>query len=120
MAQKKRASAERQRAQRARGGERSCIRSAFAEFVPSKIPQAIISGVFVEFAERRIIEHLLDEFVDSQAIVEHHHPDVNKFSRVFTNDAYSQKFLVSTAENEFEHTRGIAGDMAPRALRKQR
>src|SRR2546426_10498421 len=47
--------------------------SPFAEFMASEIAEAVVGGVFVEFAERRIVENLLDKFVDGEAVVENHH-----------------------------------------------
>src|SRR2546427_10200667 len=46
--------------------------SPFAEVVASEIAEAVVAGVFVEFPERRIVEKLLDKFVDGEAVVEDH------------------------------------------------
>ena len=61
--------------------------SAFAEFVSCKIAQAVVGRIFICFAERRIVENLLDEFVDRQIVVENHHADMNEFCGIFANDA---------------------------------
>src|SRR2546427_9772827 len=90
--------------------------STFAEFVASEIAEAVVGGVFVEFAERRIVENLLDKFVDGEAVVEDHHADVDELGGVFADDADAEKFSVGARKNEFEHSCGVASDVAPRVV----
>src|SRR6267378_434932 len=85
---------------------------AFPEFVAGEVAEAIIGGVFVSFTERRVIENLLDEFVDGQAVVEDHHADVDEFGGVFADDAYAKEFLIGAGEDELEHACGVSGDVA--------
>src|ERR1700688_2543376 len=79
---------------------------AFAEFVTCKITQAVISGVFVRFAQGGVIENLLDKFIDGQTVVEHGHTDVNELRRVFSDDTDAQKFLIGAREDQLQHTSG--------------
>src|SRR5205807_3384292 len=83
----------------------------FAELVPGEVAQAVVGGVFVGFAERGVIENLLDEFVDGEAVVEDHHADVNEFGGVFADDTGAQEFFIGSGEDELEHARGISGDV---------
>jgi len=64
-------------------GLRDRFHISLPEFVAGEVAEAIIGGVFVSFTERRVIENLLDEFVDGQAVVEDHHADVDEFGGVF-------------------------------------
>src|SRR5258708_24297151 len=84
----------------------------FAEFVAGEIAEAIVGSVFVEFAERRIIENLFDKFVDSEAIVEDHHTHVDEFGGVLANDADAKEFFISAGEDEFEQAGRVSGDVA--------
>src|SRR6266850_3152093 len=90
---------------------------AFAEFVAGEITEAVVGGVFVGFAEGGVVEDLLDEFVDGEAVVEDHHSNVDEFGGVFADDADAEKFSVGAGENELEHTCGIAGDVSTRVVR---
>src|SRR6266478_9102877 len=85
---------------------------AFAELVPSEVAEAVVGGVFIEFAERGVIENLLDEFVDGEAVVEDHHPDVDELGGVFADDADTEKFFIGAGEDELEQSGGVAGDVA--------
>ena len=60
---------------------------AFSQFVAGEIAEAVVRGVFEHFAQRRIVEDLVDELVDSEAVVEHHHPDMNELRGRFADDA---------------------------------
>src|SRR5205814_384280 len=84
---------------------------AFAELVPSEVAEAVVGGVFVGFAERGVIENLLDEFVDGETAVEGHHADVDEFGGVFADDTGAQEFFIGSGEDELEHARGISGDV---------
>ena len=85
---------------------------AFAEFVAGQIAEAVVGRVLVGFAERGVVEDLLDEFVDGQAVVEHHHADVNQFGGIFADDGDAQKFFVGAREDEFKHAGGVSGNVA--------
>jgi len=78
----------------------------------AEVSEAVVGGVFVKFAERRVIENLFDEFVDGEAVIKNHHADVDEFGGVFTNDADTEKLFVSAGEDEFEQTCGVPGDVA--------
>src|SRR5256885_8429746 len=69
---------------------------AFAELVPSEVAEAVVGGVFVGFAERGVIENLLDEFVDGETVVEGHHADVDEFGGVFADDTGAQEFFIGS------------------------
>ena len=56
---------------------------AFAEFVAREIAKAVVGGIFVGFVESRMVEDLLDEFVDHEAFVQNHHADVNQLGGRF-------------------------------------
>src|SRR5712672_2693609 len=81
-----------------------------------EIAEAIVSSVLVELAERGVVEDLLDEFVDAQAVVENHHSDMNELRGVFADDADAEELSVSASEDELEHASGIAGNMATRVV----
>src|SRR5579885_434482 len=59
-----------------------------------QISKSIVGGVFVGFAERWIVEDLLDEFVNGQPIVQHHHSDMNELGGVFADDAHAEQLAV--------------------------
>jgi len=63
---------------------------AFAQFMAGEIAEAVVGRVLVSFAKRRIIEYLLDEFVDGLAVVENHQADVDEFGGAFANQAYAK------------------------------
>src|SRR5207245_8314771 len=90
--------------------------SPFAEFVASEIAEAVVGGVFVEFAERRIVENLLDKFVDSEAVVEDHHADVDELGGILADDADAEKFFISAGEDELEHACCVSGDVGARVV----
>src|SRR6266436_263467 len=85
---------------------------AFAELVPSEVAEAVVGGVFVGFAERGVIEDLLDEFVDGEAVIEDHHADVDEFGGVFADDADAEKLLIGAGKNKLEHACRVSGDVA--------
>ena len=100
--------------------ERACTTKlatslAFAEFVAGEIAEAIVGCVFVGLAQRRIVENLLDEFVDRQAFVQDGHADVDQFGGDLADDADAEKLFVGAGEDEFEHA-GVSPVMWPRAL----
>ena len=58
-----------------------------------QVAETVVGGVLVEFAERRIIENLFDEFVDGGAVVQDHQADVDEFGGVLVGDADAEKLL---------------------------
>src|SRR6266481_3732743 len=104
--------AETQRAQRRKAHRKMVLMSAFAEFVAGEIAETIVGGVFVKFAERGIVENLLDKFVDGEAIVENHHADVDEFGGVFADDADADEFFIGAGEDEFEQACCVPSDVA--------
>src|SRR5262249_18545996 len=74
-------------------------RLAFAEFVACEVAEAVIGGVFVHFAEGGVVEDLLDEFVDSETVVEDHCADVDQLGGVFADNADAQEFLAARRED---------------------
>src|SRR6266446_4725637 len=98
--------------------KRSAVRmeSSFAEFVAGEVAEAVVGGVFVGFAERGVVENLFDEFVDGEAVIEDHHADVDELGGVFADDADAEKFSVGASEDEFQHARGVTGDVATRVI----
>src|SRR5580704_5792749 len=87
------------------------MRSSFAEFVARKIAETVVCGVFVGFAERRIVEDLFDKFVYGQAIVEDRYANVDELGSGFTDEADAQKFPISAGKDEFEHACGITSNV---------
>src|SRR2546428_10422543 len=90
--------------------------SAFAQFVAGEIPEAIVSRVFVRFAERRIVENLLDELVDGESLVQNGQPDVNELGSVFADHADTEKLFVGPCEDELEHAGSVTSDVAARIV----
>src|ERR1700674_176514 len=88
-------------------------RLPLAKFVAGKIPETVVGGVLVGFTERRIIENLLDEFVDGEALVQNHHSDVDELRGVFPDDADTEKFPVTGSKDELQHAGRVADDVAP-------
>src|ERR1700674_3904104 len=83
----------------------------FAEFVAGEVAETVVGGVFVGFAERRVIEYLFDEFVDGEAVIEDHHADVDEFGGVFADDADAKELLIGAGKDELEHACGVSGDV---------
>ena len=62
----------------------------FPQFVTGKVTEAVVGGVFVHFAERRVIKDLVDELVDGKSVVENHHADVDQFCSALADDAEAE------------------------------
>src|SRR5208337_5626578 len=76
---------------------------AFANFVTCEVAKAVVGGIFIHFAECRIVENLLDEFIDGEALIQNQHADVNQFGGRFADQADAQEPAVRARENELEH-----------------
>src|SRR5208283_3529826 len=90
---------------------------AFAKFVTREIAEAVVGRVFVHFAECWIVENLLDEFVDGEALVQNQHADVNQFGGRFADQADTQEPAIRARKNELEHAGSIPRDMTPGVVR---
>src|SRR5277367_1899157 len=77
-----------------------------------EIAEAVVGGVFVRLAQCGIVEDLLDEFVDGLAVVEDHHSNMDKLGGALADQAHAEKFSIRAREYEFEHSRGVADDVA--------
>ena len=87
------------------------MRSSFAEFVARKIAETVVCGVFVGFAERRIVEDLFDKFVYGQAIVEDHYANVDELGSGLADEADAKKLPISAGKDKFEHACGITSNV---------
>ena len=77
-----------------------------------EVAEAVVGRVLVRFAERRVVEDLLDEFVDGLVVVESHQADVDEFRGAFADQAYAEKLAVGASKDEFEHSGRVADDVA--------
>src|SRR5271156_1122189 len=97
-------------------GCRTCRRFlhelAFAHPVAGKIAEPIVSSVLIGLAKCGVVEDLLYKVVNRSVVVEDHHPDVDQFCGVLADDAHSEKSFIGAREDEFQHSRGVAGDVA--------
>src|SRR5580658_4937305 len=84
----------------------------FAEFMAGEIAEAVVSGVFVGFAECGVIEDLFDEFVDGKAFIQDHHSDVNELGGGLADHADAEEFAIGPRKDELQKASGVSGDMA--------
>src|SRR5271154_1925475 len=81
-----------------------------------EIAEAVVRCVFISFAERRIIEDLLDKLVDGLAVVENHHSNVDELGGTFADEANAKKLAIRAREDELEHSGGVSNDVAARVI----
>src|SRR6266852_8488181 len=90
--------------------------SAFSQLVPRQISQPVVRRILIGLAQRRIIENLLDELINRQSVVQHHHSDVNQLRRRLPDHRHSQQLAVRALEYQLQHPRRVSRNMAPRVV----
>src|SRR5262249_11384218 len=81
-----------------------------------QVPEAVVRGVLVGLADRRIVEDAVDERVDGAARLEHHEPDVDQLRGRQADDVHAEEFLVLPPEDELDETVQVTGDLTARVL----
>src|SRR5215510_3022544 len=77
-------------------------------------------GDLVGFGERRIVEDGLDEVVDRPAEGEHRLGDVHQVGGVRADDVRTPQPMRFTLEEQLQHARAVADDLAARDLAEER
>src|SRR5712691_6562329 len=77
-----------------------------------QIAEPFVRSVLIGLAERGVVEDLFDKVVNRSVVVENCHPDVNQLGSALADNAHSEKPLIGARENEFQHSRSVADDVA--------
>src|ERR1041384_2897891 len=92
----------------------SCFGVSLANFV--QFAQGVVRRIFVDVSQGRIVEYRVDEEIYAAAEAQAGQSDVNELARDLANDMYSQEFAAGSLEDHFDHTFGVADDLAARVI----
>src|SRR5205814_9762291 len=79
-----------------------------------KLVQEIVSGDFVAFRERAIVENGVNKIFDRALSDKNSLPDMQQFRRAFADHMYAQNFFGVGFKNQLEAAGGIAANLSTR------
>src|SRR5690348_17007417 len=68
-------------------------------------------GGLITFRKRWVVEHIVDEVFDLTLECHHSLPDVDKFTRTFTDNMYPQQLMGLQMEDQFQEASLISDDL---------